>query len=291
MVRVVRKVIVHTGLYIAAAVGSVIIFVLVAFYSMFVPAPIHNQPAQVSYPENLSTSTWGIFDPSTGVVLAGNNTSTREPIASVTKLFTAEAVVRSLRKNEEFPVALSDVLTEGRAGKLSYGDTVTPYSLLFPLLIESSNDAAVAINRYLGTEYTDAVSSLTSTLALSNTEIHEPTGLSPKNVSTVEDLTRFFVYLRGSHPHIIDITRLYEYIGLKTGYVNSDPARKLKNFTGGKQGYTDEAGRTFIGTFTLEEGGGEIGIVVLGSTNLMSDIESLLAYGAKVRNTSGIMAE
>jgi D-alanyl-D-alanine carboxypeptidase len=59
--------------------------------------------------------------------------------------------------------------------------------------------------------------------------------------------------------------------------VNNNPGRTFSNFTGGKQGYTPEAGKTFVGSFELPNAQGEIGIVLLRSTDLKTDIGRLLA--------------
>lgn len=269
------------ALFSIFSVSLIALFIVaVTTHQLTLPSS-YSAPAFVGAPGALSTDTWGIFDPETGKLLVGNNVEQKLPIASVTKLFTAESVLASKKKDEQFSILYNDVLTEGRAGKLAYGETVTPYQLLFPLLIESSNDAAVAIERKLGSDFSTSITHITNTLSLTNTEIAEPSGLSPKNLSTVQDLSTFYAYLRKTHPHIIDITQLNTYVGPKTGYINNDPARTLATFTGGKHGYTEEANRTFVGTFVRPDGKGEIGIVLLKSDNLLEDIETLLAYNGR----------
>lgn len=240
-------------------------------------------------PETITADAWGIFDPKTGDVVVGDNIQTTHQIASVTKLFTAAVVMVSEKKDEEFEIILSDVYTEGRAGKLIAGTKTTSYGLLFPLLLESSNDAGTAISRHLGTTFQASINGIIQTLSLSKTNISEATGLSSKNVSTVSDLAVFYAYLKSTHPHILDITELYTYIDERTGYGNSNPARTLSSFTGGKQGYTDEAGRTFVGTFTLPGTSTELGIVLLKSTDLLSDIEDIIAYAKSRQTTSDIL--
>lgn len=226
----------------------------------------------------LTAHAWALFDTTTGEVIGGEQVDTALPIASITKLFTAFVVMHSPRKDEAFSIRESDVDTNGRAGKLSAGEIVTPYTLLFPLLIESSNDAGVAIARYLDREYVQSVNNLVTEEGLTATHIVDPSGLSADNVSTPRELARFFVTLKHTYPHTIDITRLRMYIGTHSGYVNNNPASALSSFRGGKHGYTDEAGRTFIGTFELHEGK-EIGIVLLGSSDLLHDISILEKQG------------
>lgn len=247
------------------------------------------QDAVLSQP--LTTDTWGIFDPNTGKVLASNNTDEVHPIASISKLFIALAVMQSDKQNDTFTIFASDVNTEGRSGKLYVGEKITPYELLFPLLIESSNDAAVAIARYINGSFEKTMNDAVATLPLPNTTIIEPSGLSARNTSTVKDLATFFAYVKHTQPHLLDITRLRMYISQRTGYVNNDPASALSSFVGGKNGYTYEAGRTFVGAFQSESGKNEIGMVILGSTDLIHDISILQNQGEKILKSSAILSQ
>lgn len=235
------------------------------------------QPASLQAPQTPSAKAWGVFDLETGRVQRGVDTDSSYPIASVTKLFVAEAVLRSSRKNETFTISYSDLATEGRAGKLVYGEKVTPYSLLFPLLLESSNDAGEAIRRFLGEEYDTSIHDLETSLSLHSTNIADGSGLSVKNTSSVHDLALMYSYLKETHPHILDITQLHTYIGENTGYVSNNPGGDFSNFQGGKHGFTPEAGKTFVGSFTVPDSNREVGIVLLGSNDLLHDIEKLLA--------------
>lgn len=262
-------------LLIAAVITAILAVLAVQYLTYFLP---ENLPALTQESRELTTDTWGIFDPKTGVVLEGNNTDVQLPIASITKLFTAEAVLMSPKQEDSSVIVFSDVAAEGRSGKLWYGDHMTPYELLFPLLLESSNDAAAAIRRVLGAEYETHVREIIESQDLSQTMITEPSGLSRHNVSSIKDISAFYAHQRRMHPHIADITQLRTYVGPENGYVNNNPGRSFDSFTGGKHGFTDEAGRTFVGTFRRKEGE-EIGVVLLKSKDLKHDIEILLARG------------
>ena len=264
------------ALYTVVSASVIGIFLLIVLTQVIVQIPNNELPAQIVSSGELTTDVWGIFDPETGEIIAGSNVGIEYPIASVTKLFTAESVLQSSKKGTTFTIVYSDVITEGRSGKLWYGDQVTPYQLLFPLLIESSNDAAEAIKRELADDYTTAVAGIIQNLGLTHTTIADASGLSAKNISTVEDLSKFYANLRNIYPHIADITQLRTYVTEKTGYINNNPARSFDSFTGGKHGYTTEADRTFVGTFSKADGEREIGIVILHSDNLINDIGVLL---------------
>lgn len=238
----------------------------------------------------LTTDVWGIFDVESGEVIAGNNIDTVRPIASITKLFTGEAVLKSAKKDEKFWITLSDVEAEGRAGKLQYGEYVSPYELLYPLLLESSNDAGHAIERHLGNEYVTTISSVTSSLGLLHTVIYDGSGLSPQNVSTVRELATYYMHVKRDEPHLLDITQVRTFITDSDGYLNNNPARGFDSFRGGKHGFTDEAGRTFVGSFITQQNTGEMGIVLLGSDDLRGDIDLLKKYGESIWESSDILS-
>ena len=100
-------------------------------------------------------------------------------------MFTAAAVLKSDARDTPLTIQVQDVAALGRAGRLTAGDVVTPYELVFPLVLESSNDAATAIERVLGTSLYTSISTLLVDARLENTTIVDGSGLSPYNVSTV----------------------------------------------------------------------------------------------------------
>jgi len=237
----------------------------------------HDLQGSVSESLNFSTDTWGFFDVYTGEVLLNQNAEAVLPIASITKLFTAYAAVASPELNSEVRITWSDLNTEGKAGKLRYGEVLTLQELLFPLLVESSNDAGAAIARTLGAEYSVSVLELIKRLGIEDTTIVDSSGLHSGNVSSVKDLAQLYRHLKREFPHIIDITRLSVYIGESTGWASSNPAVSFDGYSGGKQGYIPEAGNTYVGSFETESGK-DIGIIFLGSINLESDIEKSYLY-------------
>jgi D-alanyl-D-alanine carboxypeptidase len=272
---------------------SSIIFLGFCFFASlsFIPQqqPQVHEDVKMS-PPVLTTDVWGVFDVASGEVIIGDNIDTVRPIASITKLFTGEAVLKSAKKGEKFWITYSDIETEGRAGKLQYGEYVSPYELLYPLLLESSNDAGHAIQRYLGEEYMSTISSVTSSLGLSHTVIYDGSGLSPRNVSTVRELATYYVHVKQEEPHLLDITQVRTFITDRDGYLNNNPARGFDSFRGGKHGFTDEAGRTFVGSFITQQSTREVGVILLGSNDLRGDIDLLKNYGESILNSSDILS-
>ena len=69
----------------------------------------------------------------------------QRPIASLTKLMTALVTMENSKLDDVFKVSKNAVATEGELGGLIVGEELTAKNLLYALLVESSNDAAVAL--------------------------------------------------------------------------------------------------------------------------------------------------
>jgi D-alanyl-D-alanine carboxypeptidase len=124
-------------------------------------------------------------------------------IASITKLFTAVTVLNS-------GVDLSELIrVQGHStGKFANGMMVPRIELMRAMLISSDNRAAESLARAHPGGYSQFIRDVRweiGHMGLANTKIVEPTGLSPMNISTVEDLTDFLFYMR-NNPLIRSIT-------------------------------------------------------------------------------------
>lgn len=220
-----------------------------------------------------------IFDLESGTEIASHNSTDVLPIASVTKLATAAAFLETADLAASTTIAWSDVAAEGRAGKLEYGQEYVSRELLYPLLIESSNDAAEAMTR-IDPELLDAMNAYARLLNLPETSFGDASGLSSDNVSTAYELFVLTRALHQEHPHVFDITQVPQYIGRHTGWVNNNPFAQEPAYKGGKHGFTNAANRTAVALFeeeVPEAGTLTIGYVILGSDDLVSDMEQLRA--------------
>jgi len=217
----------------------------------------------------LSARAYGVFDVETGEILLSYNADQSLSIASVTKLFTAAAALKSEKLEEEVMVISSDVAAEGRSGKLEVGQLYHLRELLFPLLLESSNDAAEVFNRTL-----DKVPFADKFLA-------DSSGLSSQNKATVNELAYEVRQVYLEEPYIFDITKLKQHIGKYTGWINNSPVQSLPGYQGGKHGYTEAANRTLVAIFSESSlGDRKLGYIILGSDNLLADTKELRAVVA-----------
>ena len=227
----------------------------------------------------LSTSIFRVFDMKTGVVLASSNDTIVVPIASIAKLFTGATVVSTVNLHATTSINWTDLEAEGDAGKLSYGDEYSYQELLFPLLLESSNDAAATINRSAGKILLTNMNVMSKDVGALDTVFTDPSGFDDNTVSTAHDLQLLLTSVYYNQPRIFDITVLPQYIGTQAGWMNNNPFANDKGYRGGKHGYTTAAKRTAVAIFDEEIDGRPvtIGYIILGSENLKADMEKLRA--------------
>lgn len=265
----------RVSLYTVLALAIVSALLLVSYFSFQLSDEV-SQEASVGSGVPTAAS-WARFDPRTGNVIDGADIDAVRPIASITKLFTAYVAVHSGRLHHETIINWNDLYTEGRAGKLMHGDRMSLRELLFPLLLESSNDAGTALFRALESVRDNELDALMVVLNLEDTRIVDGSGLSSGNVSSASELARVYAYLRESVPLVLQVTALRMYVHDGMGWVNNNPVRDIPGFVGGKHGFTYEAGRTFVGSFVLEDTGEEVGVVLLDSEDIVRDVELILS--------------
>ncbi len=250
-----------------------------------------DKPVVVSYlPETLVTKAeapivtakaYAIFDVKTGSILVSSNSKEVLPIASVTKLVTAATVLRDIPDDKNFTVVLADTDAHGRAGRLSSGQVYTAHELLFPLLLESSNDAAAVFERETNGKIVNQINQLAKNSGAKTFSVVDASGISDSDVASVEDLVKLVSHLYADLPHLFDITQLSKRAGPFVSWVNNNPVRG-DSYKGGKHGYTDAAGRTLVAIFeeSFTSGKREVGYILLGSDNLVTDTATLREFVA-----------
>jgi len=218
-----------------------------------------------------------VFDVETGTEIASRRSTDVLPVASITKLLTAALFYRDADLTGSTTITWSDVNTYGDAGRIHAFEEYSHRELLFPLLLESSNDAAAAMGR-VHSNLLEDMNTYALSLGLLNTSFADTSGLSENNVSTAYELSILSATLYKKFPHIIDITRLGQYIGTHTGWLNNNPLVDEPRYRGGKHGFTEAANRTDVAFFeeTLRSGHTRlIGYVVLGTDSVPLDIARL----------------
>jgi D-alanyl-D-alanine carboxypeptidase (penicillin-binding protein 5/6) len=217
-------------------------------------------------------------------ILFKKNSDEKLPIASLTKLMTASVVLENYELSREIEINEGAVAQEGGAGKLKAGKIFSAGYLLYPLLMESSNDAAYALtNNYNGMteeKFVGLMNSKAGDLGLENTYFVNSTGLDSKqpdrsiNYSTAEDLVKLTKYLF-KKPSIWEILATPKYSLYGPELVNTNELlEKIPNIIGGKTGYTPEAGGCML--LILRKGEGSYLVnVILGAVSPEARFEEM----------------
>ncbi len=194
-----------------------------------------------------------VVDETSGEVLLKKNIGVAAPIASMTKLMTAMVVLDAQQDpNEELRIDAADIdaLKHTRGG-VRVGAIASRGSLLELALLSSDNRAASALARsYPGglQAFNAAMQQKIHAFGLDSTSIAEPTGLSPNNMSSAQDMV---TVLRAAarYPAIAQITSQRSHEVLVSG--RRKVFHNTNRLVGGsewevflsKTGFTNEAGR------------------------------------------------
>lgn len=233
----------------------------------------------------LKTPHYLVADLKSHTVLAGSDLSAVAPIASITKLMTALIAAEYINLDKSVQLRYLPTI-DSLVPRLDGRHTVSMYSLLQLLLVESSNEAAEVIAAELGREqFIARMNEKAAALGLSDTVFTDPSGLDAGNVSTLADLLRLSQYIYGNRRFIFELTRDQDlpnaYESGQFGELNNfNKLAEDVTFVGGKVGETLAAGQTSVSLHRLLVRGEEriIVVIILGSDGREADIKRLLQY-------------
>jgi len=199
------------------------------------------------------------------------------PIASLTKLMTALVVLENYDFSKEIKISEKAVEQPEDLGKL-VAERIFPVKyLLYPLLMESSNDAAFSLaNDYdgmTGEKFVTLMNSAAQKLNLNDTFFVNPSGLDPEtktpetkiNYSTASDLAKLTKELL-KKPLIWEIlsTPRYNFYGPELLNTN-ELLGEIPEIVGGKTGYTYTAGGCMVLVTIAPKDAGFLVNVILGT--------------------------
>lgn len=230
-----------------------------------------------------------LVDLDTGQVLFELDRRERRPIASLTKIMTALLVVE--RAGLTDVVTVSEGAASGQVSGISGlglepGERIRVNELLYALLLQSANDAALALAEHVSGSvdaFVDAMNARAEQLGLTRTMFASPNGLDDSGYSSAGDLVRLTrAALRSRGFASVVATRFHTVLSL-----DAEP-RIVQNRNvllwlypgaiGVKTGFTSPAG--FCVVAGAQRGDERLLAVVLGEPGEpFSDAASLLNYG------------
>ncbi|KZZ82560.1 D-alanyl-D-alanine carboxypeptidase family protein [Bacillus sp. SJS] len=232
-----------------------------------------------------------VMDAKTGQILFEKNGSTSMYPASITKIATAIYAIEHGNLEEEVTVSKNARNAEGTKVFLEEGEQVPLKRLIQGMLINSGNDAAIAIAEHLsgsvGEFSKDLNQYLQTEIGVTHTHFVNPNGLfDPEHKTTAADMAKITQYAKKNEEFSnIFGTKALKWEGKSWNTTIFTHHKLLKQqpyegITGGKNGFVSQAGYTLV--TSAERNGLSLIAVTLKSPNdqgTYDDTKKLLDYG------------
>ncbi len=236
-----------------------------------------------------------LMDATTGAVIAAAAPDLAVPPASLAKLMTAHLAFQAihhgaLKPDQTVPVSPEAWKAGGSRMFIDPTSVVTVDELLHGLIIDSGNDAAVALAEQIGGSqdgFVQLMNKQAAQIGLTDTNYVNVTGLpDPALHTTAMDVATLTKVILQDEPEILDISKQQSYSFNNITQASWNPVLRHDSTVDGlKTGLTKESGHCIDAT-ALRKGGRLIAVVMGGPTWHASTaaIESLLNYGATFYN-------
>ncbi|MCT7660788.1 D-alanyl-D-alanine carboxypeptidase [Mycobacterium sp. CPCC 205710] len=246
-------------------------------------------PGTPPLPGDVSAEAWLVADLDTGDVIAAKDPHGRHRPASIIKVLVAMQAIKELPIHKVVAGTAEDSAQEGTKVGVGENGHYSINDLLHGLLMYSGNDAAHALAAQMGgMDATLAkLNDLASKLGGRDTRVATPSGLDGPGMSTsAYDMGLFYRYA-WQNPIFTDIvaTRSFDFPGRgDVGYPIENDNKLLANYPGalgGKTGFTDDAGQTFVGAAN-RDGRRLVAVLLRGTRQPIAPWEQaahLLDYG------------
>lgn len=186
-----------------------------------------------------------------GPILYSRNIKEKRPIASLTKIMTALVTYTTFDEEEKFKVPKNFNFYEAQI-EFKPGEEFDRNDLIKSMLISSSNASALLIaSKISENEFVKKMNNLAKSLNLSDTNFDDVTGLSNKNISSLNDLYYLSEYILSNYPEIFFFSKDKSFT-LKGKFnrilynTNQLIYKYDENILGSKTGFTEEAGQCLI---------------------------------------------
>ncbi len=248
------------------------------------------QQLPIPSPPELGARGYLLLDHNSGQTLAAENERQRLDPASITKLMTAYATFRALRSGQvglQDPVLISEKAwrTSGSRMFIEVGTRVTVEELLQGMIVQSGNDASVALAEHLaGTEevFAQVMNQYAGELGMLDTQYQNSTGLPNEgHYTSAADIARLASAI------IREFPEYYRWYSQKEFTYNEITQRNRNTLLwrdpsvdGMKTGMTDAAGYCLVSSANRD--GMRLIAVVLGTKSASArarDSQTLLNYG------------
>jgi D-alanyl-D-alanine carboxypeptidase (penicillin-binding protein 5/6) len=265
--------------------------------------------AQTVPAPQIAARSWLLLDATSGQIIASQDPDARIEPASLTKVMTAYVVFGALRDkkltlDQMVNVSVRAWKVDGSSSKM-FIDPATPVKindLLYGLMVQSGNDAAVALAEAVAGDEATFVTLMNreaQRMGMKNTRFANPHGLpSPDNFSTARDLSTLATHVIKDFPEFYKIDSVKEFTYNKIKQQNRNRLLWLDPTVDGmKTGHTDASGFSMIASAHRPNGNsGERRLisVLSGATsdgNRTAESQKLLNWGFQNFDTVRLYAK
>lgn len=266
----------NLNIYIALLLIAALIFSFLTIYA-FGEEEIHKL--------SVSARSAVLYQPETSSFLYSKNSDVRMPMASTTKIMTALVALEECDPSEIVQIDERAVGIEGSSAYLKEGEELTMEELLYALLLQSANDAAVAIACHIGGDvpgFALMMNEKAEELGLENTHFTNPHGLdNEEHYTTAAELAKIAAEaLKNESFRKITSTykKTFSTEERSRTYVNHNKLlRMYDGCIGVKTGFTKRSGRCLVGA--AEKGGLTFVTVTLDAPSDWNDHRAMLDAG------------
>lgn len=197
-----------------------------------------------------------LMDGKTGRVLYGKNENQEASMASTTKIMTLIIALENADKEDTVVVGKNATRAPKVKMNLKEGEEIRLLDLMYALMLESSNDAAVAIAEHVGGDvetFCNMMTEKAKEIGAINTSFKTPNGLDAEgHYSTAYDMALITRYALENEDFInITNTLAVDFRSNTTAYHFDNKNRLLTTYDGAngvKTGFTNKAGQCFVGS-------------------------------------------
>lgn len=214
--------------------------------------------AETVPPVALAAKTWLLLDQTSGQVLTANDPDARVEPASITKLMTAYVVfdalkAGSIKSDQVVPVSEKAWRMEGSRMFIQPNKPVTVDELVHGMIIQSGNDACVALAELIaGSEgaFVHMMNSEAQRLGMKGTHYVNSTGLpDPEHYTTARDISLIAAALIRDFPEYFSLYSQKEYTYNNIRQPNRNRLLWMDSTVDGmKTGHTESAGYCLVST-------------------------------------------
>lgn len=222
----------------------------------------------------------------TNEVIYEKNSGERMSMASTTKIMTAILALEKSSPDDIVTVSANAESQEGSSIYLARGDKIKMEDLLYGLMLNSGNDAAVAVAEYVSgnTEaFASEMTELAQKIGVKNTSFKNPSGLDEEgHYTTAYDLAMITSYAMKNTKFRKIVSTIEKSSEINNGdliyFRNHNKLLKMYEGTiGVKTGYTKKSGRCLVSA--AERDGIELIAVTINAPDDWNDHMNMLDYG------------